>query len=34
MAHLRIENHDRATYRNIEQGVVYVFRGNAVARYR
>jgi broad specificity phosphatase PhoE len=34
MAHLRIENHDRATYRNIEQGVVYVFRGNVVARYR
>jgi probable phosphoglycerate mutase len=34
LAHLRIENHDRATHRDIEQGVVYVFRGNAVARYR
>jgi broad specificity phosphatase PhoE len=34
MAHLRIENHDRATHRNIEQGVVYVFSGNSVARHR
>jgi probable phosphoglycerate mutase len=33
MAHLGIENHDRATHRNIEQGVVYVFSGNTVARY-
>ena len=34
MAHLHIENHDAATRRNIEQGVVYLFSGNAVARYR
>jgi probable phosphoglycerate mutase len=34
MAHLHIENHDAATRRNIEQGVVYVFTGNTVTRYR
>lgn len=34
LAHLGIENHDRATHRNIEQGVVYVFSGTAVTRYR
>src|SRR5215211_5037172 len=34
MAHLHIENHDAATRRNIEQGVIYVFSNNAVARYR
>lgn len=34
MAYLRIDNHDGATHRNIEQGVVYVFSGNSVARYR
>ena len=34
MAHLKIENHDGATHRNIEQGVVYVFQGGGVGRYR
>ncbi|HEY0567146.1 MAG TPA: histidine phosphatase family protein [Xanthobacteraceae bacterium] len=34
MAHLRIENPDAATHRNIEQGVVYVFNGNRVTRHR
>ncbi|HEY0569585.1 MAG TPA: histidine phosphatase family protein, partial [Xanthobacteraceae bacterium] len=34
MAHLKIENHDGATHRNVEQGVVYVFQGGGVGRYR
>ena len=34
MAHLKIDDHDGATHRNIEQGVVYVFQGGGVARFR